>query len=97
MPVMRNRTRVKQGYRDSQDVGVMVMSEYVHVTKCRDAEQDKRIEGLLKRNRRISEIVQKQVLGHNTSLLDGDLIEDALQSHLGTMHNLERILKEKGG
>ena len=65
--------------------------------ECLDCEQDERIEDLLKRNRRITALVQQRVLGHQYTVVDGDLIEDALQSHLGTMYQLERILKERAG
>lgn len=65
--------------------------------ECKDYKQDERIEDLLKRNRRISALVQQRVLGYQYTVVDGDLIEDALQSNLGTMHQLERILKERAG
>ena len=65
--------------------------------ECRDAEQLKHIEGLMKRNHRITKEVHEKVLGGPLNLLDGDVIEDALQSNLGTMHQLIRILTEKAG
>ena len=64
---------------------------------CRDADQYRRIVELLNRNKRVEKRVHALVLGGPLNLCDADIIEDALQSNLGTMHQLERILKERAG
>lgn len=73
------------------------MTEHMIYTECRDADQFKRICELLTRNRRVEERVHKLVLGGPHCIVEADILEDALQSNLGTMHQLERILKERAG
>ena len=73
------------------------MTEHTIFTGCRDADQFRRIAELLTRNRHVEERVHKLVLGGPLNLIEADIIEDALQSNLGVMHQLERILKERAG
>lgn len=73
------------------------MVEFSLKINVEDDEQAERILSLIARNEKIAGIVQVKVLGHACPLFQGDIVEDALHSHLATQHQLIRILNGRAG